>query len=190
MPDTCGTCSLCCKLLKIEAEPEISFEFKSWNTWCPHCKPGSKKGGCQRYDNQPIACSRFKCIWLVAQESGHEFESTPELRRLQSQKCKPSNSHVVLTQSEEDIQVMFVYVDPAYSGAWREEPIRSHLIFVSNGGATVVIVDKDKRGIMTKGRPTFWLKEDEVEQLANGQFARLHNGTIQFSNEQIGQLKQ
>lgn len=79
---------------------------------------------------------------------------------------KPISSHIVLAQSQEDYYVMFAYVDPTYPWAWHDEPMRSHLINVSNTGCTVVIVVNDDRYIMTKGRPTIKLKEGELQQLA------------------------
>jgi len=78
--------------------------------------------------------------------------------------------------------VLFAYVDPAYPRAWREEPIRSHLITVSNMGATVVIVVDDTRYLMTKGRPTIKLSKDQVAQLSDGRLMKgMENGKLQMS---------
>ena len=54
---SCGDCSMCCKLLKIE-EDEIN---KPANQWCKHCRPGA---GCTIYNDRPLVCRAF-CLWLV-----------------------------------------------------------------------------------------------------------------------------
>jgi len=57
MERSCGSCSLCCKLLSIEG-----VEDRPGWTWCKHCRPG--KGGCSIYDDRPHACRSFVCGWL------------------------------------------------------------------------------------------------------------------------------
>jgi hypothetical protein len=52
----CGDCTLCCKVMAIEAL------VKSVGSWCPHCKPGR---GCLIYANRPTECQSFSCLWLV-----------------------------------------------------------------------------------------------------------------------------
>ena len=58
----CGECSLCCKLLRIEA-----FN-KPVGTWCAHCAPG--RGGCTIYETRPTECREFFCAWLTIACSG------------------------------------------------------------------------------------------------------------------------
>jgi len=168
--ETCGTCALCCKLLQIEPEPEKDFEGKGWNKWCQHCKPGNLPGGCQRYDTRPSACSGFECLWLVSQHDSR-YRTLPA-------KMKPYRSHVILMQSPDDFNVMHVHVDPAYPRAWRQEPMRSHLIQVANAGATVVVVLGWRRFIMTRGRPTFEITEGQLQQLAEDRYITMKNGDV------------
>ena len=58
---SCGSCSLCCKLLVID---ELD---KPPDTWCPHCKPG--RGGCSIYADRPPSCRLFRCGWLDSKGS-------------------------------------------------------------------------------------------------------------------------
>jgi hypothetical protein len=180
--DSCTDCSLCCKLLKIEAEPNFGFEEKAWNCWCSFAKPGHLPGACTRYTSRPVACQQFKCLWLVSQNLDlTRFDLTPELRRLRSNQMKPVSSHVVLSQSQDDIMVMFAYVDPAYPRAHTEEPVRSHLISVANKGCTVVVVVKDKRLIMTKNAPTLELTEEQAIQISETRWLRKgKDGAVQI----------
>lgn len=168
-PESCNECSLCCKLLQIAPEgPSVAapqgYEGKGWNTWCPSCKPGALPGGCQRYESRPIACRQFKCVWLASQQFSPPYALEAKL--------KPNINHVVLVQSQEDENVLFAFVDPAYPTVWGNEPTRSHLIRCSNRGGTVVICVNSDRYIMTRGRPTFKLNEDQVQQLADGKFIK------------------
>lgn len=158
-PASCEKCSLCCKLLQISPEPDITppYPGKSWNEWCPSCKPGALPGGCQRYTTRPKACEAFQCIWLQSQSR----VDVPTL----SDRLKPNNCHAVLVQSQEDYFVMFAYIDPAYPEAWQKEPLRTHLRMVANNGGTVVVVLKDKRLIMTRNNPIYELTEEQVQQL-------------------------
>jgi hypothetical protein len=73
---SCGECSMCCKLLKID-EIEIS---KPANQWCKHCRPGA--GGCMIYDDRPPVCHGFACLWLVDPTLNDEW--------------KPSHSKIVI----------------------------------------------------------------------------------------------
>ena len=54
----CGGCTLCCRVMKI-AEPDFQ---KPANVWCKHCHVGK---GCKVYEEQPLVCSKFKCLWLT-----------------------------------------------------------------------------------------------------------------------------
>ena len=75
--------------------------------WCPHCKPGH---GCLIYPDRPAECRSFSCLWLV--------------NDLLDQHWKPSKSRLVLTTSEDGIEVR---CDPGFPDAWRKEPFRSEI---------------------------------------------------------------
>jgi len=114
----CGECTLCCKVLALE-EPA-----KPANSWCPHCKPGH---GCLIYANRPAECRAFSCLWLV--------------NDLLDQHWKPSKSRLVLTTSEDGIEVR---CDPGFPDAWRKEPFRSEIqqwaVFGEARDLTVIVI--------------------------------------------------
>jgi hypothetical protein len=98
---SCGSCSLCCKLLAIESiakEPGV---------WCAHFKKG---GGCGIYEARPGECRAFACQWLKL--DGWEPE------------WKPDKSKFVM-MGEDDGKRLKVVVDPSFPDAWRREPYYS-----------------------------------------------------------------
>jgi hypothetical protein len=128
---TCGSCSLCCKLMRI-GELE-----KPNGRWCSHCKPGK---GCLIYDSRPEECQTFNCAWLRSSDLGEVWY--------------PLNSKMVVDAKGPWITV---HVEPAYPTRWREEPYYSQiknwskngvdngarvLVFVKNR-ATVILPNKD-----------------------------------------------
>ena len=104
---TCGKCSLCCKL------PCIGELDKPIDTWCRHAAPG--RGGCSIYPVRPRSCSTFVCAWLSGEIDDAWFPAG----------CKM----VVIPRvpphlADEGVLVM---VDPAYPDAWRREPYHTQL---------------------------------------------------------------
>ncbi len=63
---TCGTCTLCCKLPLIDWPTDLPVGRpplkKPRNTWCQYCNPGH---GCTIYEDRPISCAGFQCLWLM-----------------------------------------------------------------------------------------------------------------------------
>jgi hypothetical protein len=99
MERTCGTCTLCCKVLGVD---EVSTPRSAW---CQHC---DKKSGCKIYDQRPSACREFICLWLVD-------TSVPD--DLRPDKCK-----VVFYANEHDCFV--ADCDPGYPHAWLDPRVR------------------------------------------------------------------
>ncbi|WGS00991.1 hypothetical protein MTX26_09280 [Bradyrhizobium sp. ISRA443] len=62
------------------------------------------------YPNRPAECRTFACDWLV--------------NELLEEHWKPSKSKLVLTTSEDGLEVR---CDPGFPDAWRKEPFRSEL---------------------------------------------------------------
>ena len=94
----CGTCSLCCKLVGIEALAKAPGE------WCAHCLPGK---GCAIYDRRPQECHDFSCAWLETRELGEEW--------------RPARSRIVLYQTDGGARLI-AHVDPGSPNAWRQRP--------------------------------------------------------------------
>src|SRR5260370_30581721 len=64
----CGECSLCCKLIRVDAFA------KAPGIWCAHCAPGS---GCTIYDSRPAECRDFYCAWMVSPNLREEWRPSP-----------------------------------------------------------------------------------------------------------------
>ena len=117
----CGSCSLCCKLLRIG-----SLE-KPNGTWCSHCKPGK---GCLIYESRPQECRDFHCSWLTSRDLSDVWY--------------PLNSKMVVDVKG---QWVVVQVDPAYPTRWREEPYYSQIknwskLGVDNNVRVLVFIKK------------------------------------------------
>jgi hypothetical protein len=93
----CGSCTLCCKVLKI---PETESEK---GAWCRHCVTGK---GCAIYEQRPQRCRDFICGWLA-------WDAVPD-------HWHPAKSRIVVV-SELGFRINFT-VDPGSPGRWREAP--------------------------------------------------------------------
>ena len=100
---SCAGCTMCCKLLKVEALD------KPRQIWCKHCQIGS---WCKIYDTRPLACRQFYCGYLINAPLGEHW--------------KPTSSKMVLDY-EADANRIVVHVDSSRPGAWREEPFYAEI---------------------------------------------------------------
>jgi hypothetical protein len=96
---TCGSCSLCCKVMEIK---ELK---KPMNKWCSHCAKGA---GCSIYPTRPTECRTFNCLWLKDESFPDEF--------------RPQRSKIVFTV-EHDGGRLSAYVDASFPAAWREKRV-------------------------------------------------------------------
>jgi hypothetical protein len=99
----CGTCTMCCKVYKIEAlgKPE--------GVWCSHCVIGSS---CRIYPDRPDDCRQFFCLWRTD-------ASLPDA-------WKPNTCKLTVTQYPKN-GFIYVQVDASTPQAWRREPYFSTL---------------------------------------------------------------
>lgn len=95
---SCGTCSLCCKVLAVEALNKPSGQ------WCVHAAPGR---GCQIHEARPQACREFFCVWLTDPNLGPEW--------------KPEVARFVLS-SDSQHRALVVLADAGMPLAWKREP--------------------------------------------------------------------
>ena len=93
---SCGTCTLCCKLMK------VSELDKPSGTWCKHVVQGK---GCGTYETRPHSCRAFLCGYL----------STESL----SDAWYPGRCKIVLSSSERGITAQ---IDPSRPDVWRQAP--------------------------------------------------------------------
>lgn len=101
---SCGSCSLCCKLLGISALG------KPQGKWCGHCKPGR---GCTIHADRPDECRTFYCAWLVGTVPAEWYPASAKF--------------IVVTYEDAGADVHCVTVDPAYPNRWRDEPFYSQI---------------------------------------------------------------
>jgi hypothetical protein len=127
---TCGDCTLCCKVMAIE---ELA---KPAGSWCAHCEP---RRGCLVHADRPAECRSFACLWLID-------------GRL-DQRWKPSRSKLVLTTSEDGIEIR---CDPGFPEAWRQEPFRSQIRQWALSGevhdVTVLVMSGEEMILVTSDR--------------------------------------
>jgi hypothetical protein len=95
---SCGTCSLCCKVLRIEETASPAGE------WCKHCDPGH---GCRVHPTRPAACRDFFCMWLTHSEVGDHWV--------------PAKSKMVLRPELNGARIA-AHVDKSTPGAWLRSP--------------------------------------------------------------------
>lgn len=102
---SCGTCSLCCKVLKIDwLEPP-----KSGGKWCSHCMPGA---GCKIWEQRPSGCAEYYCMWRRNPALGDEW--------------RPDKAGFLINLEAEHMPYS-VSVDPGRADSWRKEPYYSGL---------------------------------------------------------------
>ena len=126
----CGECTLCCKVMAIE---ELA---KPASSWCPHCKQGR---GCLICAARPAECRTYGCLWLIDD-------------RL-DQRRKPSRSRLVLTTSQDGIEIR---CDPGSPDAWRKQPFRNQIHQWAVAGethdVTVVVITGERMTLVTPNR--------------------------------------
>jgi len=84
---SCGSCTLCCKLMAVYHDEGLTRLQKPANTWCEHCDIGK---GCRIYENRPKPCVVFECLWLQHSEMPDEL--------------KPDRSHVVMFELPDEVK--------------------------------------------------------------------------------------
>ncbi|MFC0284652.1 hypothetical protein ACFFJB_13745 [Camelimonas abortus] len=130
---TCGSCTLCCKVMGIAALA------KPRGRWCPRCRPGK---GCASYATRPQECRSFACLWLGGGFLGDEW--------------RPDRCKMVL-YTEHGGARLVVQTDPGAGPVWRREPwlgqirawaaaaaaSRRQVMVMTGDVATLVLPDRD-----------------------------------------------
>jgi hypothetical protein len=101
---SCGECSLCCKLAKVD---ELD---KPEGVWCRHCAPG--RGGCTIYETRPPVCRNYFCSWILDSRLGPEWY--------------PLTSKMILSLENSGSRLC-VRVEPSHADVWRREPYYSQI---------------------------------------------------------------
>lgn len=126
-PRSCGSCTLCCKLMLIEVLE------KPIGQWCVHCDVGK---GCKVYEVRPEPCRAFRCGWL-------KDPSLPDSLR-------PDRSKVILDQ-DADGRRFIARCDASNALAWKKEPLYSWL------KALARVAWKNGDTVMASAYPRVWL---------------------------------
>lgn len=117
MNDSCGSCSLCCKVMAI---PELQ---KDDGVWCRHICKNHK--GCGIYEQRPEICRQFLCVW----RQSHDMPKS----------MRPDKCGVVFGMGTRE-DIVAAYVDPSRPNAWKR-PMTWGFIerLVMQGGFNVVV---------------------------------------------------
>lgn len=147
MNRTCGSCSLCCKLLPMrkdgprifrQAEALEEMIKRGWakreefagmvHEWdkpagerCQHQKFGK---GCAIYSKRPFGCRMWSCRWLTANDTGDQ----PRPDRC-GYVIDIMPDFITATENGEstNIEVVQVWIDPARPDAHRDPRLRAYL---------------------------------------------------------------
>lgn len=125
----CGSCSLCCTLLKVTDISKPAGMTCWWTT---------VHGGCQRHAEKTsapelAACGQWKCLWL-------ESQNHPDPTRRQDRAARPDMIHVVMgPRDPNDQTLLYVHVDPRFPNAWKEPRISEYLAEIVERGVKLHI---------------------------------------------------
>jgi Fe-S-cluster containining protein len=111
----CGSCSMCCKLLSVQADD--GGLFKPFLRWCRHAvRPG---GGCGVYQTRPESCRLFECLYAASQRAlPRQDVMPPEMR--------PDRCGVIFGPADPDDpeHVYNVHCDPDRPLAWKRKDVK------------------------------------------------------------------
>lgn len=111
---SCGSCTMCCKVLVIE-----HFD-KDAGVLCTYC---ANKTGCTIYETRPSICREYECDWMMERSLG------PQLR--------PDKVGTILQEDSEGDEYHAV-VDPKTPMAWRHPLVFKALLAKAREGRVVV----------------------------------------------------
>jgi hypothetical protein len=135
---SCGTCSLCCKVVRV---PEMD---NAAGTWCRHARPGN---GCGIYATRPFICRSAYCEWMATPAMGPEW--------------KPEIAKFVLYRSQGGKRLS-IHVDPGAPDAWRRTPYYENIKRWATEAAWKT-PDPHMVDVLVGERSTVILPDDEVE---------------------------
>lgn len=132
---SCGGCTLCCKVLGIDA---LS---KPKGQWCGHCRTGA---GCAIYSERPQECRAFDCLYISGPQLGDHW--------------LPSRCKMVVCVNDA-VGRIEVHVDGGRPGAWRTEPYYAEL----KGWARAAAADGGQILICLPDRTIVMLPDKDVD---------------------------
>jgi hypothetical protein len=132
----CGSCKLCCTVMRVEA-PDADPPFnKPALTPCQHiCS-----AGCSIYESRPSVCSGFLCIWRATLE--------PEINNPWPNSERPDRTGVVMAVTNESGNVIVHCKTPF---AYKDERAWKRICwFVDKGGTVIIEHDSNKVSVVER----------------------------------------
>lgn len=129
MPNHCGDCRMCCKVMAVQ-----DLE-KPRGKWCAH----ACDHGCAIYPQRPESCATYSCGWLQSQTEPGMRPMLPALR--------PDRCGAILNSSR-DAKAMAVDFDPTGNKSWHptdNTPLAAVIKQVSSSFQVIV-----RRGLHTR----------------------------------------
>jgi hypothetical protein len=116
---TCGTCTLCCKLLPVVELSKIAGQI---------CKHQRHFKGCAIYAKRPPSCRTWSCAWLEDTDMDDNFKR-PEISHYVIDPC-PDYVTVFdhVTQETTKIPSLQIWIDPKYPDAHKDKALRDYLM--------------------------------------------------------------
>jgi hypothetical protein len=145
---SCGSCSLCCKLLPIGREDEMGF-LKVANQRCRHQRTNSA-GCCKIHAERPFPCRSWSCRWM----------SDPKATGLP----RPDRCHYVVDSVLDHVtvemagkphqqSVLQVWVDPDFPDAHRDPRLRAYLHMMAEKFRCAALIRYDERAAFLLAAP-------------------------------------
>lgn len=133
MVRTCGSCTLCCKVLGIDALDKHPHQ------WCGHCKKGQ---GCSIYADRPDECRTFDCGYLSRPDHIGDH-------------WRPATSKMVICSNISSGRIE-IHVDESRRDAWKNEPFYSEIKHwaraATDNGGQLLICQKDRTFVILPHR--------------------------------------
>lgn len=146
MTNKCGTCTLCCKLLRI---PELDKPVNKWCNLVQLGKPPDYKRGCSIYETRPESCRVYECAYLTYLQTA---EPLPEY-------CRPDNLHIVFSAAA-SLKFITAHVDPTYPDAWKTPRTRALIdTFVEEIRPVLIIISEEQCYLVADRKTTLLTKE-------------------------------
>ena len=135
----CGRCSLCCRLLGIDALEKMP------NVWCKFCKPG--RGGCQIHNQPefPEECADYVCLWLQSHHEGAPFADD----------LRPDRCQVVIDKRLGE-NIHNVRCNIGYPHAWKDPRVQKVLQTLADieGSTVVLVTESGEERVLYSPHPT------------------------------------
>ncbi len=166
---SCGTCTVCCKVLTID-DPDFQ---KAAGILCPNCKEAK---GCQIYAMRPKPCRGFECCWKTMPELGDDLRPDRSgilIRYIQDHNIPPGLAPVGLSFLVHDDNPNVI--GPGFAGFLGRYVAQNVAVFLSRRGPPgyyegAVLLNSHLAPILNDSAKMTSDVRDIFDQLANTDF--------------------